>query len=81
MAGTLFSLVLHVIHNRIKTKELIAVAALVCACPPGSGGMGKVLSHARVRDRALWREQCGALQGSPAHRAGMQGGTWGSHST
>lgn len=55
LAGTLFSLLLHVIYNCIKTEELIAVAVLLRACPlpapvPSSGGMQEGSSHAGVWD-------------------------------
>lgn len=62
MAGTLFSLLLHVIYNCIKTEELIAVAVLLCACllpvpVPGGGGMQEGSSRARVWDGASWPGQ------------------------
>lgn len=68
LAETLFSLLLHVIYNFIKTEDLIAVAILLCACllpilVPGNGGMQEGSSRARVWDGASWPGQGQRLSG------------------
>lgn len=82
LARALFSLLLYVIYNCIKTEELIAAAVLPCACPSrpwqrcgaGALGPGGLWDRASLRGRA---GGSGLLR--PPDRT--HSGIWGSHST